>query len=143
MRAFTKNLITLAAALLSFSTITASDIEVRFEKAQYLEDSKELFIEVQVRNTSQADLSLAGQNYRFYYDSEILNLEAEKSTSTLPSTSYTAITFEGHKKGIQADKVNQVSFDDNLGFVNFSIDLHNLRDGGVELAKDELSLIHI
>ena len=141
MKAFTKNLITLAAALLSLSTLTASEIEVRFEKAQYLKESKVLFIEVQVRNTSEANLNLAGQNYRFYYDSEILSLDTEKSTSALPSTSYTDIAFEGHKKGIQADKVNQISFDDNLGFVNFSIDLHNLKDGGVNLSKDDWTAV--
>ena len=143
MSAFSKNLFTLAAALLIFGTLTASEIEIRFEKAQYLESNKELFIEVQVRNTSEAEINLAGQNYRFFYDSEVLTLDTEKSESALPSDAYTGITFENHQKGIKADKVNQISFDDNLGFANFSIDLHNLKDGGIALSKDAWTTVAI
>jgi len=142
MRASFKNqIITLAAILFSFTQVIASDLEVRFEKSEYNADKKELYIEVQVKNSSYNDVNLAGQNYRFYYDSEVLSLNTDKSSSALSSKTYTSIAFNKHVKGIQADKVNQVSFDDNLGFANFSIDLHDLRNGGMLISKDEWTTV--
>ena len=142
MRTFTTYLITtLAAALFSVSALSASELEVRFDKAQYDEVKQELYVNVQLRNRSQADLSLAGQNYRFYYDSEVLTLDTEASASALTGRKYTELSLEDHKSGIQADQVNQVTFDDNLGFVNFSIDLHDLKDGGEILSTDEWTTV--
>ena len=137
MKTFSTYLLTtLASILFTVSSLSASELEVRFDKAQYDEAKQELYINVQLRNTSQADITLAGQNYRFYYDSEILSLDTEASASALPGLKYTELSIEGHKSGIQADKVNQVTFDDNLGFVNFSIDLHDLKNGGISLTTD-------
>ena len=142
MRAFTTNLITsLAAALLTMNIAIASDLEVRFEKSLYDEVSKELFVNVQVRSTSQEEINLAGQNYRFFYDSETLTLDTEASKSSLSGAAYTELSFESHQKGIAADEVNQLSFDDNLGFANFSIDLHDLRNGGVSISDNEWTTV--
>lgn len=142
MKAFTTNLITsLAATLLSINIATASDLEVRFEKSLYDEVSKELFVNVQVRSTSQEEINLAGQNYRFFYDSETLTLDTEASKSSLSGAAYTELSFESHQKGIAADQVNQLSFDDNLGFANFSIDLHDLRNGGVSISDNEWTTV--
>ncbi len=142
MKTFSTYLITtLAAILFTVSSLTASELEVRFDKAQFDEAKQELYVNVQLRNTSQADIRLAGQNYRFYYNSEILALDTEASASALSGNKYTALTLDDHKSGIQADKVNQVTFDDNLGFVNFSIDLHDLKNGGIALTTDKWTTV--
>ncbi len=142
MRAFTTNLITtLAAALFTITCLNASELEVRFDKAQYNEAKQELYINVELRNVNGADVTLAGQNYRFYYDSEVLALDTESSASALSGRMYTELSLEDHLSGVQADDVNQVTFDDNLGFVNFSIDLHDLKNGGISLIKDEWTTV--
>lgn len=136
------NKITLALAAIFLATqLTATDLEIRFEKSEYDADSKELVVNVQVRNIAASAINLAGQNYRFYYDSEVLTLDTEQSFSALSSKSYSEISFDKHLKGIEADKVNQVSFDDNLGFVNFSINLKSNSNGGVILEQDEWNTV--
>jgi len=142
MKTFSTYLIaTLASVLFTVSSLSASELEVRFDKAQFDETKQELYVNVQLRNTSQADITLAGQNYRFYYDSEVLALDTEASASALPGKKYSALALNDHKSGIQADKVNQVTFDDNLGFVNFTIDLDDLRDGGISLTTDKWTTV--
>ncbi len=142
MKTFTNHLFaTLATALLTVSSLSASELEVRFDKAQYNESKQELYVNVELRNITGADITLAGQNYRFYYDSEVLSLDTEASSSALSGRMYTELSLEDHLNGVQADDVNQVTFDDNLGFVNFSIDLHDLKNGGISLATDKWTTV--
>ena len=94
MRAFTTNLITtLAAARFTITCLNASELEVRFDKAQYNEAKQELYINVELRNVNGADVTLAGQNYRFYYDSEVLALDTEPSASALSGRMYTCLLY--------------------------------------------------
>ena len=113
----------------------ANNIEIQFAQAQYDGASNNIYVDVQVRNTENGQITLAGQNYRFYYDSEVLSLDVEASETNLPGGTYGDIKFENHMQGIDADHVNQLSFDDNLGFANFSIELLDPRKGGVALTK--------
>jgi hypothetical protein len=138
MRTFTSTsakFFCIIAALFISAQISASDINLRFTPANLDAASNELYVNIEVQYTQKGQLILAGQNYRFYYDSEVLDLNQEGSSSNL-SSSYGDITFEDNLRGIEADHVNQLIFDDNLGFVNFSIDLSDVSNGGLALTED-------
>jgi hypothetical protein len=126
----------MAIALCSINTVVAGSdaIDLRLSVARYDADASKLYVNVEVRYNEAGELSLGSQNYRFYYDSETLDLRSEETTQRL-SNNYGQITFEESHKGLNVDEVNQLSFDDNLGFANFSIPLINNREGGKVLSK--------
>lgn len=126
----TATLIIFIAVLFASNQLAANELELRFNKAQYDENKQELFVDVEVQYTQNGELVLAGQNYRFFYSSEVLELDAASTKSLLSEEAYGKISIDNHKSGIKADKVNQLSFDDNLGFANFSIDLRDVKNGG-------------
>lgn len=127
----------LAAAFIFVAQVQANEIELRFATAHVDASTQELYVDIEVQYTQKGQLILAGQNYRFYYDSEVLELDASATESNLPSNSYGELTFDDHKAGIAADHVNQLVFDDNLGFVNFSINLSDVLNGGLTLTEDK------
>ena len=118
------------------SGLNASSLELRFSEAAFNADAKELYVDIQVRNAHQGQIALAGQNYRFYYNSEVLSLDASASKSKLSEKNYSEPKFENHFENISADQVNQLSFDKDLGFANFAIDLTNNIEGGIRIGND-------
>jgi hypothetical protein len=126
----------IAIALCSINTVVAGSdaIDLRLSVARYDANASKVYVNVEVRYNEAGELSLGSQNYRFYYDSETLDLRSEETTQRL-SNNYGQITFEESHKGLNVDEVNQLSFDDNLGFANFSIPLINNKEGGKVLSK--------
>ncbi|MFT6811309.1 MAG: hypothetical protein ACJA01_004557, partial [Saprospiraceae bacterium] len=126
----------MAIALCSINVVVAGSdaIDLRLSVARYDANASKVYVNVEVRYNEAGELSLGSQNYRFYYDSETLDLRSEETTQRL-SNNYGQITFEESHKGLNVDEVNQLSFDDNLGFANFSIPLINNREGGKVLSK--------
>ena len=109
----------MAIALCGENVVLAGNdaIDLRLSVAKYDANASKVYVNVEVRYNEAGDLSLGSQNYRFYYDSETLDLKGEESTQRL-SNNYGKITFEESQKGLDVDYVNQLSFDDNLGFAN-------------------------
>ena len=130
-------IISIIAFLFVSMQVSASEIELRFAKADYNASKQELYVDVEVQYTERGQLALAGQNYRFFYSSEVLELDADATTSLLSQENYSDISVDNHKSGVKADKVNQLSFDNDLGFANLSIDLHNLKNGGLVLTDND------
>ena len=130
-----------ALAMLFVVGLYGSDVEIRFEEASYNAERNELYVDVQVKSAQQSSIILAGQNYRFYYNSEVLSLDASASESNLSGSSYSQLRFENNLEGIEADHVNQLIFDDNLGFANFSIDLTNTERGGVAIGNEQWTTV--
>jgi len=126
-------------ALILFSTIlSATDqVDVRLAKSHLDYASMTLYVNVDIKNSHRGAFSLAGQNYRFFYDSETLSFSDSQSDSNLSSELYSDLKMVDHKENIVADKVNQLDFDDNLGFINFSIDLIDHVNGGVSVESDK------
>ena len=137
LAATSAQLITIIAFLFTATTVSANEIELRFSEAQYNESKQELYVNVEVAYTQAGQISLAGQNYRFFYSSEVLELDAQATKSFLPTSSYSAVSVDNHKSGIQADKVNQLSFDNDLGFANLSIDLQDVKNGGLDITEED------
>ena len=115
----------------------ANEIEVRLS-ANYSDAAVQaLYVDVQIRNANSGQFSLAGQNYRFYFNSESLQFSDSESKSVLPKSVYSDIKMVNHVENVQADDVNQLPFDDNLGFINFSIDLLDVVNGGINIASQD------
>ena len=133
-RILTGLVLTITTLSLSFAKST---VDLRLTPASYDKKSATLYVSVEVRNEERSSLVLAGQNYRFFYDSDVLHLDQKGSSVDLPGNRYSQIKFAEHYEGIEADEVNQLSFDDHLGFANFSIDLTDNKNGGIRLHKEK------
>ena len=64
-------------------------------------------------------------------------MKEKESRSDLPQDLYSRIQFMEVLEDLQADAVNQLAFDDQLGFVNFNIDLNNAVHGGITIVKED------
>ncbi len=105
-------------------------VDVRFSAPIIDHSTQTAFVDIQVKSEYKA-LSLAGQNYRIYYNTEMLSLNTDKTELNLPADKYTPIAFHSTIEGIDATGAGALSFDDNLGFANFSIDLTDQVNGGI------------
>ncbi len=112
------------------STLLGSNIEVRFA-SQPSSSVDRLAVKVEVRNTSNTKIVLADQNYRLYYDSEKMSFDDKNSTSSLASDTYSELNLFEHFSHISpVDRTHE------MGFINFSILLQDLINGGVQLPAD-------
>lgn len=114
------------------------DITLRLNPSFYDESTQTVYVDVEIKYNGYGHFRLADQNYRLYYDSATLRLEEDFSRSDLPQDLYSPIHFMEVYEDLQADKINQLDFDDHLGFVNFNIDLNNNKEGGITIKKDEI-----
>jgi hypothetical protein len=125
--------LTFAFFLLITAASANNQIDLRLTPAAIDIDQRTLFVNVEIRYNERGSINLGGQNYRFFYDSELLKLNVDGSESVLPTTKYTDLTLVEHMEGINADEVGQLNFDDALGYVNFSIDLLKNNEGGIQV----------
>lgn len=132
-----KTILTLLGVFLSYYAIGLEDITLRLNPSFYDESTQTVYVDVELRYNGYGNFRLADQNYRLFYDSELLKLEQDYSRSDLPQDLYSPIQFMEIMEGIEADQVNQLNFDDHLGFINFNIDLNNDSEGGISIQKDE------
>lgn len=89
--------------------------------------------EIQLANTNNKDLNLAGQNYRLYYNSENYFFDEHMTTSLLPKEKYTPLIVKDNLAGIDALGIGELSFDSKLGFINIGSDLIDTENGGIAL----------
>lgn len=128
-----RTLITIFAACFTLlsSAEASKTIDLRFTEARYQADNNSLYVDVEIRYNERGQMVLGGQNYRIYYNSQMLQLDIHNSKSNLPADSYSKLNVIDNVQGIDAEGVGQLSFDDNLGYVNVSIDLLDNKNGGV------------
>ncbi len=111
-------------------------MDIRFTSPIIDQEAHIAYIDVQFRSMNQP-LVLAGQNYRVFYNTDILALNEKKSDIKLPEGKYSVLTFHSTMEEIEATSIGALDFDDNLGFTNFSIDLIDQLRGGVTINGDE------
>lgn len=114
------------------------DITLRLNPSFYDKSTNTVYVDVELKYNGYGHFKLADQNYRLYYDSAMLQLDEDYSRSDLPQDLYSSIQFMEVYEGLEADQVNQLNFDDHLGFINFNIDLNNDTEGGISLIQDEI-----
>lgn len=92
--------------------------------------------EVQLSAADGKDLNLAGQNYRIYFDTDILKFDESESSSLLPPLDYTDLILTGEYENLEAPGVGTLSYSDNMTFLNFGMDLKDVANGGIVLPAD-------
>jgi len=107
-------------------------IDIRFSTPIIDQNTQTAYVNVQLKSSDDA-LVLAGQNYRIFYNTDVLSLNEELSDTKLPQGKYTDIIFTNTVENVKASGIGALDFDDNMGFSNFSIDLLDQVDGGVTI----------
>ena len=97
----------------------------------------ELCYMVQMRSAETYGWNMAGQNYRLYYDSERLEFNETKSNSMLPVDRYTELMLKENLTGFNALGVGELPYSGDLGLLNFSMDLKDPAQEGVDLEPDD------
>ena len=129
----------LLITITSFSTwgMASDEIYLRLQPIQYDTKSNSVYVEVELKYDGSNTFVLADQNYRLYFDAASLKFDAKQSKSTLPKALYGNLDIHEVVQGAPAGPIDQLEFDDKLGFINFSINLNNEQLGGIRLKRDE------
>lgn len=88
--------------------------------------------QVVLTNQSKNDITLAGQNYRLYYDSETAMLSEATIKSILPSQ-YTPMKLVQHHFDVDASGFGVLPYDAHLGFINLATDLNLSAASGISI----------
>lgn len=115
----------------------SEDLSLRVHPSFYDESTQTVYVDIELQYNGYGTFHLADQNYRLYFDSELMVIDEDYSRSDLPQDLYSAITISEIYENLDADEINQLSFDDQLGFINFNIDLIDTEHGGVTLRRDD------
>lgn len=128
---------TLALLFYLSNAFAANQIDIRFFPRAIDAESSAIYVDIEVRTAENYPVVLAGQNYRIYYNSAVLQLDEDRSVSQLPKEKYGSLTLLEKFEHVSADEVGQLEFDDNLGFANFSIELKDDHNGGIGLSNQD------
>jgi len=90
--------------------------------------SNQVCYNVQLKSNGGNDFILAGQNYRIYYDGA---LGSYTSGTSLLSSQYGNFTLVQDVQNLNASGAGSLSFESDLSFLNYSIDLQDITSGGV------------
>lgn len=127
-----KYFITIISLLISSATF-ASQADIRFSNTRY--DMNKMYVDIEMRSTS-GSFFLGSQNLRVFYNTSALQLNNEFVKSSLTTEKYSSLKIVEKYEGINADDVNQLKFDNNLGFVNISIELLDMIQGGIRVQNE-------
>ncbi len=115
--------------------MATEDIRLRLKPNVYDPATQSIYVDVEILYDGSGEFALADQNYRLYFDATTMSLVEHQSNSDLPSDQYSPIQFHQVIEHADAGGVNQLSFDNDLGFINFSIDLINDSKGGLTIKR--------
>lgn len=135
---FQRFLAILALALFASSMVSATSIvDVRLSHNTLDKSERALYVDIEVRLDNQDRMVLAGQNYRIYYPTETLSLNKKGSKSQLSKEQYSNLQFAKVLEHVSASGQGNISFDEDLGFANFSVELLDNQKGGASLSDKD------
>ncbi len=112
--------------------VAGADYDIRLEYKDFNCIDNSFCYSVALRSTSGLPVNLAGQNYRLYFDG--LKMTYLSGTSLLPQPQYTDFNLIQFIDNQNAGAINgPLSFEDNLSFLNYSMDLNDIVNGGIIL----------
>ena len=112
---------------------TTYDIRLE-EQSSTVSNTATICFEVQIKSADSNTWELAGQNYRLFYDASKASFI---SGTSLLSDKYQPFNLVQHAQNIDASNVDgPLEFEENLGFLNYSIDLLDLTNTGTLVFKD-------
>ncbi len=116
------------------ATSYAQTYDIRFELDRSSCLPNDMCYFIQLRSSNDSSWHLGAQNYRIFYDGGTASFVENSAVSMLPIDRYSSALLQ-----ISVDNVNATSlstnlpFASNLSFINYSIDLINLAEGGILL----------
>jgi hypothetical protein len=125
-----KSLIVLLLGSMHF--MASAQISVSLTEVKEVSNLGQQCYQVELTNQGKKDLTLAGQNYRLYYDSETAML-SESSVKTMLPSQYTTMNLVQHHFDVDASGFGVLPYDAHLGFINIATDLNLSAAGGVSI----------
>lgn len=122
------------AILIPLATMSlAAQISVSMVE-KLVEKSNQKCFDVFVANKSENKLGLAGQNLRFFYNSDQMVFDDKSLVSLMPQQ-YTDIKLVQNYIDINAIGYGSLPFEKNMGFVNLAFDFKEYADSPLSLEK--------
>ncbi len=124
----------LALVLLSQSLFAIQEYDIRFKLDALDCPNGQICYLVQLKSADGQGWNLAGQNYRIYYDASMATYISGSGISLLPENQYSSVLFTADIQNVDASAFGgDLDFANTLSFLNYSIDLMNLSNGGINL----------
>jgi len=123
--------------LLTVSLYGQTDLSLQINKGNQLE--KQQCVSLSITNSSDEQINLSSQNYRMYYGADNLKLIEESLKSSLQDDLY-QLKLVQHVDGVDATGRGALEFDNNLGFINFSIVHTNFKQKGAPITDSVLEI---
>lgn len=131
-----QSLIAVACLLFSNVVISQQEYDIRFTVKETMCEENQICYYTQIRSADGQSWNLAGQNYRIYYDASMasyVNGSAKRADSLDPNQ-YSDILLTADIQDRDASAFpGDLSFKSTLSFLNYSVDLMNLTNGGIDL----------
>ncbi len=133
MKTYTSLLVAMLS-LLATQMFAIQEFDVRFKLDGLDCENREACYLVQVRSADGQTWNLAGQNYRIYYDASTASYINGSVMSLLPDAQYSSPLLTSDQQNVDASSFpGDLPFAETLSFLNYSIDLMNLSNGGINL----------
>ena len=117
------------------TVLAQSDYDLRLTLDTIDCTNKTVCYNVQLRSADGTTWGLAGQNYRLYYDGALASWQS--GTSTLPTANYQSFSLIQDIQDVDASAtMGPLSFEGNLSFLNYTMDLNTPSTGGIDLPAD-------
>ena len=125
----------LCTSIYFLTTFCFGQVSISLTEVETKSKQQDCF-EIQLVNEQDEALSLLGQNYRLYYNSNEAQFIETSLTSYL-SSSYQDLKIVEHHHDIDAEGFGTLSFDDHLGFINISTDFDETSKNAIVLDQNK------
>ena len=131
----TINYLLVVAFMLSANLLLSiQEFDIRFEFDEIECNTRQACYLTQLRSADGQAWNLAGQNYRIFYDASMGSFVDGTAESLLDAALYSDILLTANIQNTDASGAQgDIPFKSTLSFLNYSVDLMNLTNGGVEL----------
>ncbi len=116
----------------NFLLFSQNHVNIQLETIEQ-NNQKKVCYNIQLAAADGIDLNLAGQNYRLFFDASELSFTS--SVSLLPEGIYDNFIIRKKVSQVSAEGLGSLPFNQHLGFLNISIDLKEIEQGGRVLSR--------
>lgn len=113
--------------LLAFNLFAQTQADIRLNPQE--ESSQPSCYDIQLKQNGSSDMLLSGQIYRLYYASAAMEFDEQSLQLALDKEYYT-MNLVQHQNHVDGSHIGKLSFDKDLGFINFSIILNGTNTRG-------------
>ena len=131
-----QTLFAVACLLCSNALLSQQEYDIRFSISQTECETRQMCYYTQIRSADGQTWNLAGQNYRIYYDASMASYvegSAKRSDELDPNQYSDILLTADHQDADASAFPADIPFKATLSFLNYSVDLMNLTNGGKDL----------